>query len=220
MSRRSRSKPSVEVDIAGLAARLLVEGSVRGFGAAKRKAADAYGVHGAALKLPSNLEVLRSIVEYQRIFEFAVRPARNEQLRRAALDAMHRLRGFSPRLHGAVLLGTTLRTSAVELHLFCDELEQVSRFLLDGRVAFELDEVLLWVRRERREPFPRFHTSTHDTDFELTVLPVRALRQRLLSPLDSRPYRYFTYAELAALLASDPGGMIPVETLQTQPLHR
>jgi hypothetical protein len=207
MSRRSRLSSQGDPDIAQLAARLLVEGSVRSFGAAKRKAAALCGARGGARNLPSNLHVLYSVVEYQRIFEFTTLAERNEKLRRAALVALQELRDFSPRLHGAVLFGTTLRTSAVEIHLFCDETEQVTRFLLERGMVFQLTDVQLTVAHERTARFACFHTSLRDTDFELTVLPVHALRQRLCSPFDGLPYRYLDHAELSALLAVNPGGI-------------
>ncbi len=209
MSRRNRPTSHGDAyDCARLAARLLVEGTVRGFGAAKRKAA---ALSGMRTELPSNLAILHCVIEYQRIFEMGVLPARNARLRRAALDALAALDRFSPRLHGAVLHGTTLATSAVELHLFCDEPEEITRFLLNRGQVYALADVQLTVAPHRKERFVCFHTSTQAVDFELTVLPVRALRQRLLSPLDGMPYRYLTHAELTALVASDPGGVHQVE---------
>jgi hypothetical protein len=205
MSSRRRENRPQRGQIAQLAARLLVEGSARSFGIAKRKASAALSATGD--DLPDNLTVMAALVEYQQLFERTGLPVRNERLRRAALQAMYFLRDFAPRLHGPVLFGTTLQHSGVGLHLFDDEVEKLSRFLMNHRIPYRLGETLYNARKQHVENHAVFEMSRDDVDFELTLLPLSRLKQPLLSPLNAAPYRYLDTRQLEMLLARDPGGL-------------
>jgi hypothetical protein len=204
MSPRRRDVRAQRMQVAQLAARLLVEGSTHSFGTAKRKAAAALAVT-ANEDLPDNLTLLAAIIDYQQIFDRSALALRNERLRRAALSAMRFLQDFAPRLHGACLYGTTFRYSAVDLHLFEDELERVTRHLINHRVQYQLGEALHNVRKQEPARYPTFALHREGVDFELTLLPRARLRQPLINPLNAAPYRYLDAAQLTALLTEHPG---------------
>jgi hypothetical protein len=205
MSPRRRDARFQRLEIAQFAARLLVEGSAQSFGSAKRKAAAAMAAT-AREDLPDNLTLLAAVIDYQQLFDRSALPIRNERLRRAALSAMHFLQDFEPRLHGPILYGTSLRYSAVSLHLFADEIERLSRHLINHRIQYQLGESLHGARKQSTARYPTFALSRDGVDFELTLLPRLHLKQPLINPLNTAPYRYFDYAQLTTLLAHDPGG--------------
>ncbi len=205
MSPRRRDIRAQRMQIAQLAARLLVEGSTHSFGTAKRKAAAAMAVT-ANEDLPDNLTLLAAVIDYQQLFDRSALALRNERLRRAALSAMHFLQNFAPRLHGACLYGTTFRYSAVDLHLFEDEVEQVTRHLINHRVQYQLGDALHSVGKQAPTRFPTFALHREGVDFELTLLPRARFKQPLINPLNAAPYRYLDAAQLGALLTQNPGG--------------
>ncbi|HMM77988.1 MAG TPA: hypothetical protein PJ986_19975 [Gammaproteobacteria bacterium] len=192
-------------EIAQLAARLLIDGEAEDFGAAKRKAAEALGVHDQRA-LPDNRDVQAAIVDHQRLFEGEAIAARTRRLRAAALSAMRFFADFEPRLVGPVLHGTPFEHSAVTLHLFSDEAEGVVRWLLQHRIPYRLDEQIRRAGRRDSESYPVLETALGEVDFELVVMPRVRLQNPPLSPLDGAPYRRLDAAGLAALLASPAAG--------------
>ncbi|MBI2802238.1 MAG: hypothetical protein HYX63_18480 [Gammaproteobacteria bacterium] len=188
-----------------LAAKLLADGTARDFGIAKRKAAALLGISDQR-DLPDNQTVLVALVDYQRLFDSPAVTARNSRLRTAALEAMTFFADFCPALVGAVMRGSTLPHSAVSLHLFADEVEAVSRFLLDKRVAYQISDVRLRINRREQEQYPVFEIWLTDIQFQLVVMPTRRLANPPLSPLDGAPYRRLGATQLAKLVASaNPG---------------
>ena len=84
------------------AARIMAQHGIHDFLTAKRKAAERLGVTDSSA-LPRNTEIEEALAEYQRLFD-AGRPRADPQAqRRAALQAMHWLSQFEPRLVGPVL---------------------------------------------------------------------------------------------------------------------
>ncbi len=190
--------------IAQLAARLLVEGAACDFESAKHKAAATMSL-SERNELPDNLTILGAVIEYQRLFEHGKLHDRNAKLRKAALEAMRFLEKFSPRLHGAVLYGTCLRHSAVGLHLFADEVESVTRHLLQSRLVFRLGQTRPDRDGRHMDSAIQLEISRDGIDFVLTVLPMRCLRHPISSPLTNSAYQYMDQAQLSTLLAEDAG---------------
>lgn len=190
--------------IAQTAARLLVEGMASDFGTAKRKAAAQLGMHDQR-QLPDNRTVQNAVVEYQRIFEARELPERIARLRADALTAMKFVVDFEPRLVGPVLYGTAFAHSPVTLHVFTDEVERLSRFLLEHRVRFRIGDKTLRIGPRESETYARYSVWMHDTEFELIAMPRVRLAHPPLCPLDGAPYRRMSAAELAALIETGRG---------------
>lgn len=198
----SRREQQQRAHIAQEAARLMIDGGLTDFGAAKRKAAERLGLGDQRQLLPSNQEIEAARVEYQRLFRAAIQPERLKQLRQAAVHAMKFLERFAPRLVGPVLSGSADVNSAVNLHLFAATPEDVDLFLLEHRVPFERDERRLRLDAERYEVYPMVRLLAGDVRVELIVFPVAGQRQAPLSPVDGRPMRRAGLAEVEALLAA------------------
>lgn len=186
-----------------LAARMLVRGEARGFHEAREKAAATLGLRGSEAAL-EGCALLQAVIDYQRLFERDELPKRNQRLRLAALEAMKFLRGFSPRLHGPVLFGTTFADTPVGLFLFDDEVEHVTRYLLHNKVPFTLRTAP--ARRGREAAWPVFECHRDGVDFELSVLPMQRQRQMPPSRLTGRTALSVDENALVQRLAESPGG--------------
>lgn len=191
--------------VAEEAARLMIEHGVDDFGVAKRKAAERFGVTEHAV-LPKNAEIESALVDRQRLFNAGRHDADLVALRRAALAAMRLLSRFHPRLVGPVLSGTATTHAEVELHLFADSVESVVLALLDAGIAHRLVTRRFKARSTRDEPvaYPALRLQIADHGVEATVFPEVGLRQAPISPVDGRPMRRATAAEIENLLATGP----------------
>ena len=184
------------------AARLMAEGGIRDFHQAKLKAAARLGIHDDA-SLPRNREIEDALREYQRIFLGQGQARALRQRREAAARALEFLAPFEPRLVGPVLDGTADATSAVLLHAYTDDADAVARFLDEHGIPAEPRERQLRLDRERRAELPVWVFGAEDLAFDITVLPLHALRQAPLSSVDERPMRRASLAQLRQLLAED-----------------
>ena len=184
------------------AARLMAEGGIRDFHQAKLKAAARLGIHDDA-SLPRNREIEDALREYQRIFLGQGQARALRQRREAAARALEFLAPFEPRLVGPVLDGTADATSAVLLHAYTDDAGAVARFLDEHGIPAEPRERQLRLDRERRAELPVWVFGAEDLAFDITVLPLHALRQAPLSSVDERPMRRASLAQLRQLLAED-----------------
>ena len=184
------------------AARLMAEGCIRDFHQAKLKAAARLGIHDDA-SLPRNREIEDALREYQRIFLGDSQARALRQRREAAARALEFLEPFEPRLVGPVLDGTADAASPVLLHAYTDDVDAVARFLDEHGIPAEPRERQLRLDRERRADLPVWVFSAEDLAFDVTVLPLHALRQAPLSSVDERPMRRASLAQLRQLLAEE-----------------
>lgn len=186
--------------IAVEAARMMSEGGMRDYYAAKRKAAERLGITDEA-QLPRNTEVEEALREHQRIFQADSQGARLRELRETALEALEFFDRFRPRLVGPVLEGTADIHSAVCLHLFADTPEEVAIFLSDNGIPFEESERRLRIKREYWEFRPVFRFRADDVPVDLTVFPPTAVRQAPLSQIDGRPMQRANRLTVESLLS-------------------
>ncbi|HEU4670164.1 MAG TPA: hypothetical protein VFR91_05630 [Dyella sp.] len=185
--------------VAQEAARLMSEHGIRDFHHAKLKASERLGILDAQ-SLPRNDEIERALREHQRIFHADSQPQRLRRCREAAVEAMRFLDTFQPRLVGAVLEGTADAHSAVCLHLFSDDPDAVLRFLHERGVPFETQTRRLRTGRDDNAEYPVVLFSADGLSFDLTVLPVDALRQAPVDRVDERPMRRAGLAAVEQLL--------------------
>jgi len=197
-------KPAPRTDnlrraLAQEAARVMAEHGVRDFLLAKRKAAERFGVVDGSV-LPRNTEIEAALQEYQRLFGGEAHEASLSAQRQVALDVMHRLQEFKPRLVGAVLAGTATAHDDVILHVFADRTETVTLRLLEQRVPFELGERRTRINTELVVNQPSVHFEVDDQPVELVVFGIDGIRQAPVSPIDGKPMRRADANEVAALL--------------------
>lgn len=178
----------------------MVEQGIRDFALAKRKAAERLGATQRQ-QLPDNEEIEQAQMEYLRIFYPESQPQRLRVLRETALRAMQLLARFEPRLVGPTLKGSADQHSPVNLHLFAQQPEEVSWFLMEQRIPHDSGE-----RRYPGTPplsYPLFSFMAGDVQVELTVFPIDGLRQAPKSPVDGRPIKRADLAAVRRLLESD-----------------
>lgn len=168
--------------IAQEAARLMSEHGIRDFHHAKLKAAERLGIVETQA-LPRNLEIEQALREHQRLFLANSQPIWLRQRREAAVEAMQFLAAFEPRLVGAVLEGTADAHSAVCLHVFNDNADEVELYLREHGVPVQTQTRRLRRNRDDQPEYPVLLFSAGELPFDITVLPRDALRQ---APLDRR----------------------------------
>lgn len=176
----------------------MVEQGIRDFSLARRKAAARLGV-AARHQLPDYIEIEAAQLEYLRIFHPDTQPRLLRHLRQSALRAMQLLERFEPRLVGPVLKGTADQHSPVNLHLFAQQPEEVSWFLMEQRIPHDTSE-----RRYPGKPvlsYPLFSFIAGDVQVQLTVFPIGGLRQAPKSPVDGRPIKRADLKTVQKLLA-------------------
>ncbi|UPG90790.1 hypothetical protein L2Y96_03160 [Luteibacter aegosomaticola] len=188
--------------VAQEAARLMSEHGIRDFHHAKLKAAERLGIVDTQA-LPRNQEIEDALREHQRIFHGETQPQALRARREAAVEAMRFLRSFDSRLVGAVLEGTADEHSAVCLHVYSDDPEAPGLFLQEQGIPLETQtRRLRWSNSDQSE-----HTvllfGADGIPFDITVLPLDALRQAPLDRVDERPMRRATRAMVQELLAEE-----------------
>lgn len=178
------------------------EHGIRDFHHAKLKAAERLGIVDTQA-LPRNNEIEDALREHQRLFHADTQPLALRARREAAVEAMRFLRGFDSRLVGAVLEGTADEHSAVCLHVFSDDPDAPGLFLLEQGIPLETQtRRLRWPGAEQTE-HPVLLFGADGIPFDLTVLPVDALRQAPLDRVDERPMRRATASMVQAMLAEE-----------------
>lgn len=187
------------------AARIILEEAVQDYGAAKRKARERLGLP-ATIALPKNTEVEQALIALQQLFGGEQHQMLQRRMRQTALQAMQALADFHPRLVGPTLAGTATEFSAVNLHLFAATPEEVLIALMSQRIPFESFERRLRTRAGAGyEEYPALRFVAGDIAVEITVFPEHGIRQAPLSPIDGKPMRRATHADVTALLAGDAG---------------
>jgi hypothetical protein len=184
------------------AARILAESGDQEFARARRKAAERLGVRDRRL-LPDNGEIQAALLEQQQLFRGAEQEDVLRRLRQAALEAMAVFARFEPRLAGPVLEGSADRNAAVQLHLFADAVEQLAFQLLDRHIPWRQGEREYRFGDGTSRVYPALSFHAGDTPFELTCFPLSGLREAPLSPIDNRPQRRATAAQVRALIQED-----------------
>lgn len=200
---KTSADPQLRQLIAQTAARLMLEGGIRDFAMAKRKAAERHGV-GHTRNLPGNEEIELALLEYQRLFRSERQSEVLFELRRTALKAMTMLEPFAPCLVGPIVNGSADENTPVYLHLFADTAEQVLIFLLERHIPFEQGERNVHLGNGQIVNFPKFSFFAGDIAIELTVFPATGSRQPPLSPVDGKPMKRIDRQQLKSLLEETP----------------
>jgi hypothetical protein len=200
MSRRPNPRADLlRQAVAEEAARIMREQGVDDFLLAKRKAAERLGVTDASI-LPRNTEIEAALVAHQRLFAADRHEADLALLRRSALEAMRLMADFQPRLVGPVLAGTASPHSEINLHLFSDSPETVSLRLEERGVPHEVLERRLRYERDRSVSYPALRFVAGRQTVDAVVFPLDGIRQAPASPVDGKPMRRASTAEVEALL--------------------
>ena len=189
MPKRSDQNPDrARQMVAQEAARLIVDGGMRDYRAAKIKAAERLGLRNRG-SLPGNAEIEEAVGAHHKIFGGDEHAAFLAAMRETALAVMRLLSDFEPRLVGPVLNGTADDHSAVNLHVFADSPEVVAFALADQGFQYRAYERRLKSRQGQPEVYAGFRFRHADATVEATVFPFDGIRQAPISPIDGRPMR-------------------------------
>jgi len=200
MSRRPNPRADLlRQAVAEEAARVMREQGVDDFLLAKRKAAERLGVTDASI-LPRNTEIEAALVAHQRLFAADRHEADLAAMRRSALEAMRLMADFQPRLVGPVLTGTASAHSEINLHLFTESPEAVSIRLEERGVPHEVLERRLRYERDRVVTYPALRFVAGRQTVDAVVFPLDGIRQAPPSPVDGKPMRRASAAEVESLL--------------------
>ena len=188
--------------LAYLAARLMAEGGIQDYGAAKRKAARQAGVPDTR-DLPDNQEIEAALKSYQSLYQADEQPAILRELREIAVSAMQRLARFNPYLVGSVLTGTAGEHSDINLHLFADSAKEFEIFLLNEKSEFEL-ETRNFKLGERQETVPVYNLEHDGATISAAVFERDDERVMQKYKGDGRSVERAKLAEVKALLGAMP----------------
>ena len=183
------------------AARILAEEGVKDFHAAKRKAANRLN-QPETRHLPSNQEIEAALAAHLQLFHSDRLPNALKELRATALEAMHFLATFEPRLVGSVLSGTVTPYSEIQLHVSADTPEEVAFLLQEHGIPYDESSRRMRFGGERYKVQPTYHFLADGTAVELTVFTPEGAREAPLSPVDGKPMRRANLREVETLLAN------------------
>lgn len=200
--RRHRSPAAPQPEIAACAARLLIDGGADDFSEACERAVRQLALP-ATQDLPSNLSVHRELVQQLKLFHYERQHQHIKTLRQHALKVMQRLSEFDPRLVGPVYYGTALEGDPIEIHIFCDEFERITRLLMERKVRFDIGESRFRFGRGLNENLPQVGFDVLGEPVVVSVLPTHGQLQRPLSSLDQRPMKRLSIEQVQALLNND-----------------
>ena len=204
MARSMPDRRSREVAVA--AARFMQEQGLD-FLAAKKKAAQSLGL-GDRAALPTNRQIEEALLEHQRLFFEDDAKAELARMREAAVEAMHLLAEFEPRLVGAVLSGAITSGSAVELHAFTDSPESIAVTLIERDIEYRLAERRVRARAESYVQTPVYCFVQSDVEIDVYVFAVDGQRQSPLSPVDGKPMMRAPAGDVRTLLEQNSSASI------------
>ncbi len=187
--------------VAQEAARLIVDGGMRDYRAAKIKAAERLGLRNRG-SLPGNAEIEEAVGEHHKIFGGDEHAMFLSAMRETAVAVMRLLADFEPRLVGPVLNGTADDHSAVNLHVFADSPEMVAFALADQGFQYRPYERRLKTRQGQPEVYAGFRFRHADATVEATVFPFDGIRQAPISPINGRPMQRADLRAVTDLLSA------------------
>lgn len=201
MGTRSGNR-SLKTRIAVEAARLIAEQDDLSFDQARRKAAKRLNCRDQR-QLPENLEIERALQEHRMIFQGGPDPDNLRRQRQNAIGAMSLFRAFQPQLVGPILGGSAGRHTPITLILFSDTVEAVAMDLLDRKIPWQQQEVLLDYSDKERVRRPLFTFQAGEDPIELLVLPLSDRHNLPLDPIEKRPQKGASLDKVKALLEAD-----------------
>jgi hypothetical protein len=127
-------------EIAALAARLIADAGLDYRSAKARAVRELFGNRAPRGVIPDNDEVDAALREHLDLFDDE-HPARVQRLRHVALDLMEKLDQFRPFVTGAAWKGIAAEHAPIHLQLFHDNPKEVEYWLLDRKIAFDVDTI-------------------------------------------------------------------------------
>ena len=184
-SRNNSHDSQIRQQLANEAARVMIDGGIRDYGVAKRKALERLRLPRGT-PLPRNQDIEDALLAHQRLFGGDEPLLLLTRLREAALGAMQELSHFQPKLVGALLAGVVDSNTVVTLHLFAESIEEVVWALMERRIDHRNSEHLLRMSTGEVERIPGFSFIAGDVPMELLVFSGRSRRHTPVNGVDGR----------------------------------
>ena len=194
-----KTETKIRHAITELAARFIAEDGLITYHTAKRKAADKLG-YNKKKDLPKNIDIERSVITYQNLYQSSFQPQTLCNLRGLAIDIMGQFERFSPRLVGPVLAGTASHHSEIIVHLFSDNPEAISIQLQENNIPYEMSEKRIRTADKNSMPFPSSSFFAGHIPIVLIVFPEKYLKQAPLCPIDEKPMKRANIKKVQSLL--------------------
>ena len=150
---------------------------------------------------PTNGEIVNAVHELSMQDRSFDRAHALFRMRIKALEIMELLDCFSPRLIGSVSTGKIKRTSDIDLHVFCDDIELLTTFLNDEKISFEQNEVLI-MKNNKPRVYQHIYI-VNEFNIELSVYPFNELRVTSRSSTDGKPIVRMSKAKLERLIQQE-----------------
>lgn len=151
--------------------------------------------------LPSNAEIRDELQSLARMYEGEQRTENLLQMRVDALRVMRLLRRYKPRLIGSVWTGHVRAGSDIDIHVFADSIESVTRELDEEGLVYDVER-----KRVRKHDEERVFTHVHIQDrfpIELTVYASNQAHFVFKSSITGKPIERASIAELERFLAQE-----------------
>lgn len=151
--------------------------------------------------LPSNAEIRDEIQSLARIYEGQSRTDNLKAMRLEALRMMERLHRFRPRLIGSVMTGHVRQGSDIDLHVFADSVEPITRILDQEGLVYDVEK-----KRVKKHGEERTFTHVHVKErfpFELTVYASNKAHFVFKSSITGKAIERASLAELKMFLEEE-----------------
>ena len=161
---------------------------IKDFGHAKRKAANRLGLSNLGA-LPTNIEIQNAVSEYLNIFNHKDQNKIQCILIKSALSIMESLNDYNPRLVGPLLDGKGLINHPINLHVFTDTPELISKNLDNLNIRYKLIESRLKERPGRSTLYPGYRFLKNEIIIETIVFPYDGIRQAPICSITDKPMK-------------------------------
>ena len=104
---------------------------------------------------------------------------------------------------GSVLEGTVTENASIEIELFADSLKDVTFFLLNNEIPYEMGEHQVRMNKREIKEIPVVYFSSNDNEIEMHVFPYKDLKQKHLSPISGLIEKRASIKKLEKLLAKE-----------------
>lgn len=155
--------------------------------------------------LPSNAEIRDEIELFARLHEGESRLDNLKVMRLEALALMQELKDFNPRLIGSVLTGHVRTGSDIDIHVFTDSIEAVTRVLDELGRIYDVER-----KQVRKHGQSSVYTHIHIRDefpVELTLYPYRQARYVFKCSITGKAIKRASTKELVSFLEEEYPGI-------------
>ncbi len=183
------------------AARLICDQGILDYAQAKTRAAERLG-HRHLQSLPRNSEIHSAVARYQKLFRAGSHSQELKARRKIALDAMNFLDEFKPKLIGSTWDGTAVEHSAIQLHLFAQEIQDVIWHLQEHALPWEQLQRQVRYVSDAYETIPVLSFRANDYLLELYVFDYNDIKRKPLCPISGKAIIRASLNELIQLIDS------------------